>query len=144
MREATAYIDGSGNSGRIQACAVVLYVDDECHKRSRLLAPHTTNNVGEYSGLLLAISLAAELGIEELHILSDSKLIVYQVRGKWKCKDRVLRNLRDLARTEALVFRKVSISWIPREQNQEADSLCRKAIKISQLSPDNPFLQVRA
>lgn len=148
MKKATAYIDGSGNSERIQACATVLYLDGESHKRSRLLPPNTTNNVGEYGGLLLALELAAELGIDELKILSDSKLIVQQVCGYWKCKQPHLIPLRDKAREDARVFKKVSIHWIPREGNTEADALCREAVEahekheeLIKAIKDNPFIK---
>lgn len=141
MKKATAYIDGSGNSPSVQACATVIYIDDECHKRARLLPPNTTSNVGEYSGLLLAISLAQELGVDELQIYSDSNLIVNQFVGRWKCKQPHLIPLRDEARANASALKKVSIHWIPREKNEEADSLCREAVKASQLFPYNPFLQ---
>lgn len=153
MKRATAFIDGSGNSARVQACAVVIHVEDnpgaiplqptKIHKRSRLLPPHTTNNVGEYNGLLLALNFAAELGIEALQIYSDSKLIVYQTRGEWKCKNLDLIPLRDHARDLARIFREVRIDWIPREENKEADKLCREAVKAHEASPNNPFLAVR-
>lgn len=143
MTNAIAYIDGSGNSSRIQACAVVLYVKGECHKRTKLLPPYTSNNVGEYNGLLLAIDLAAELQVLELQIYSDSKLIVHQVRGEWRCKEVNLRALRDRARKLSQIFRKVNIDWIPREENREADSLCRLAVKTYESSPNNPFLRVQ-
>lgn len=150
MIRATAYIDGSGNSARIQACAAVLRIapqsehsSGECHKRTKLLPPHTSNNVGEYNGLLLALTLAIECHIDELQIFSDSKLIVHQVRGEWKCKNSTLIPLRDKARSIAQIFRKVNIDWIPREKNKEADALCRQAIKAYEKTPNNPFLNSR-
>lgn len=144
MKKATAFIDGSGNSERVQASAAILLLDGERYTRTRLLPPNTTNNVGEYGGLLLALELAADLQVDELEIYSDSKLIVYQVRGEWKCQNPHLIPLRDQARKDAQAFSKVSISWIPREENGEADELCRKAIKAYRLSPDNnnPFMQM--
>lgn len=145
MIKATAYIDGSGNSARVQACATIIHVaEGQSHKRTRLLPPHTTNNVGEYNGLLLCLSLAAELGVDDLRIFSDSKLIVYQIRGKWKCEHPMLLPLRDRARELAQTFQKVSLDWIPRAKNKEADALCRAVIKAYELSPNNPFLRVRS
>lgn len=133
--KARAYIDGSGNSGRIQAAAAVLYLflngDDsvfERYDRTLLLPRHTTNNVGEYNGAILACQLAKDFGVTDLEILSDSQLIVNQLNGVWRCKEKPLRALRDIAWVEAQEFRSVSIQWIPREENQEADSLVRKAI----------------
>lgn len=140
MKTAIAYIDGSGNSDRIQACAVVLKLDGVDYERSKLLPPQTTNNVGEYNGLLLAVRLAKELGVQVLKIRSDSRLIVEQTNGKWRCKDDRLRELRDLIWLEAQDsdFHQISLEWIPREENQQADRLCRIAIKEAQTSKDNP------
>lgn len=145
MKVATAYIDGSGNSSRIQACATAIHVDGErgCHERTLLLPENTTNNVGEYSGLLLALKTAKELGVEVLHIRSDSKLIVEQTRGRWRCKNAALRVLRDRARNLAEEFHEISIVWIPREENHQADALCRAVVKTAVSSPDNPFLRAR-
>jgi ribonuclease HI len=126
---ATAYIDGSGNSSRIQAAACVLRSNNEYFEKTKLLPPHTTNNVGEYNGALLAVRLAAEIGATDLEIFSDSKLIVHQLREEWTCRNRELQKLRDQVWEEASRFRSVSIQWIPREQNVEADGLCRRAIR---------------
>jgi ribonuclease HI len=143
LKKATAYIDGSGNSERIQACAVVLQYDGEEHRRTQLLPPNTTNNVGEYSGLLLAIRTARELGVEVLRIHSDSKLVVEQVNGRWQCKDDHLRQLRDEAWKTSRQFRSISIGWIPREQNTEADALCRAVIEAAVKAPANPFFKAK-
>src|SRR5688572_21336362 len=46
-----------------------------------------TNNVAEYTGVVRALELAAELGAVEVHMLLDSKLIVEQLAGRWRVKD---------------------------------------------------------
>ena len=46
-----------------------------------------TNNVAEYTGVVRALELAAELGASEVHMLLDSKLIVEQLAGRWRVKD---------------------------------------------------------
>jgi ribonuclease H / adenosylcobalamin/alpha-ribazole phosphatase len=129
MKTAIAYIDGSGNSERIQACAVTLNMDGVVFEQAQTLPRHTTNNVGEYSGLLLCLRCAKRLGVEALEIHSDSMLIVNQVNAKWKCRDPTLQELRNLVWQEAQDFVKLSISWVPREENSRADALCREAIK---------------
>jgi ribonuclease HI len=134
MKRATAYIDGSGNSARIQACATAIFLDGGCHERTKLLPPHTTNNVGEYNGLLLAIELAIELGVEILTIRSDSLLIVEQTNGNWRCKNPDLRKLRDQIWEKAQTFQKVILEWVPREENSLADGLCRQAIKEAEIT----------
>lgn len=132
--KAIAYIDGSGNSGRIQACAVRMSIGDRVVEKTRILPPHTTNNVGEYSGLLLCLRLAKKLGVEELHVHSDSQLIVNQVNLKWRCRDHVLQKYLKMAQSLMGGFQSVSIYWVPREQNKKADQLCRQAIRQHQKS----------
>lgn len=143
LRKAIAYIDGSGNSARIQACATVLTVEGVDHERTRLLPRGTTNNVGEYSGLLLALDLAEELGVEALHVRSDSLLVVQQMQGRWKCDNMGLRELRSLAQTQATKF-EFSIEWVSRTKNVRADGLCRQVIKAAESSPTNPFFYPRS
>lgn len=124
-----AYIDGSGNSDRIQACATVIYIGDTCHEKSQILPAGTTNNVGEYSGLLLCMQFAETLGVESLLIHSDSKIVVNQVNGLWRCNDINLQSLRNAAWELGVRFSSISLVWIPRSENKQADKLCRKAIK---------------
>jgi ribonuclease HI len=137
VKTATAYIDGSGNSGRIQACAVSLHMDGNVFEETDLLPPHTTNNVGEYSGLLLCLRLAKRLGVEVLQIHSDSRLIVNQTNGLWRCKDPNLEKLRDRVWQAGTDFHRVSLRWVPREENKRADQLCREAIKLAEREKRN-------
>ena len=88
-----------------------------------------TNNVAEYSALGFALKyLADEKWIGTLEIFGDSKLVVEQVNDNWACNKDHLRNLRDrvweLLKT---LGDKWTIKWVPREQNEEADALSRKA-----------------
>jgi ribonuclease HI len=138
MKHAVAFIDGSGNSERIQACAVTLDMGGILYEEAQLLPPNTTNNVGEYSGLLLCLRLARRLGVEVLQIHSDSKLIVNQTLGKWKCQEPELQKLLLSARREGAPFHSLTISWVPREKNKRADKLCREAIKRAK---SNPFIR---
>ena len=52
-----------------------------------------TNNVAEYSALIAGLEKAVELGIDELDVISDSELMVKQMRGEYKVKNEALREL---------------------------------------------------
>ena len=52
-----------------------------------------TNNVAEYRALLAGLERAAEAGIDELAVVSDSELLVKQMRGEYKVKNAALREL---------------------------------------------------
>ena len=57
-----------------------------------------TNNVAEYSGLIAGLESALERGVEEVEVVSDSELLVKQMRGEYKVKNETLRELVDDAR----------------------------------------------
>jgi len=102
-----------------------------------------TNNIAEYRGLLLGLNTVKNKIRTpdrcDLELFLDSKLIVEQVNGNWHCKEDHLRVLRDkaleLIRELRGFYKNVSVSWIPREQNSNADSLCQAQLLIRTAYP---------
>jgi ribonuclease HI len=88
----------------------------------------TTNNVAEYTALVKALERARALGGGRLAILSDSELMVKQMRGEYKVKHDGLRKLFDQAQLLAETFDGVSYQHVRREQNKRADELCNQAL----------------
>ena len=87
-----------------------------------------TNNVAEYTGVVRALALAAELGAREVHLLLDSKLIVEQLAGRWRVKDAKLIPLHIEARRILRSFDRWTAAHVPRAQNSAADALANEAI----------------
>ncbi len=87
-----------------------------------------TNNVAEYTGVVRALELAAQLGATEVHLLLDSKLIVEQLAGRWRVKDAKLIPLWARARQTLAGFARWSAAHVPRAQNSVADALANEAI----------------
>jgi ribonuclease HI len=87
-----------------------------------------TNNVAEYTGVVRALSLAAELGAREVDLLLDSNLIVEQLHGRWRVKDAKLAPLHADARARLARFARWTATHVPRAQNKQADALCNEAI----------------
>ena len=87
-----------------------------------------TNNVAEYTAVVRALELAAELGAREVHLLLDSKLIVEQLAGRWRVKDTKLIPLWTAARRSLAGFDRWSATHVPRAQNSVADALANQAI----------------
>src|ERR1043166_2262513 len=56
-----------------------------------------TNNVAEYRALVAGLEKAAELGVDELEVVSDSELLVKQMRGEYRVKNAALAELHDAA-----------------------------------------------
>lgn len=127
---ARLFTDGGarGNPGPA-ASAFVLEAED-----GTVLAAHgeaigvATNNVAEYRGLIAGIEKAAELGVDELEVVSDSELLVKQMRGEYKVKNAALRELHDEAGRLARRLRRVAYTAVPREHNELADRLVNEAL----------------
>ena len=54
-----------------------------------------TNNVAEYRALVAGLAKAVELAVGEVEVLSDSELMVKQMRGEYRVKNEALRELYD-------------------------------------------------
>jgi ribonuclease HI len=130
--EACAYFDGgllSLNPGP-GACAVVIVGEDSsilCERTCRF--DHATNNEAEYRGLLLAAKTALLLGVDRLHLLSDSQLVVSQVGKLWAVNDAKLACLHHRATSALMRLDEWSLQHVPRAQNARADQLCNMALR---------------
>jgi ribonuclease HI len=87
-----------------------------------------TNNVAEYRGLIAGLESALERGVEELEVVSDSELLVNQMRGDYKVKNATLRELVAEASALASRLRKVRYTAVRRAHNELADSLVNEAL----------------
>jgi len=87
-----------------------------------------TNNVAEYRGLLAGLESAVECGVEELEVVSDSELLVKQMRGEYKVKNEALQELVADAQALERRFAKVSYTAVRREHNDLADTLVNEAL----------------
>jgi ribonuclease HI len=89
---------------------------------------HATNNVAEYRGLVAGMAKAAELGVRELEVVSDSELIVKQMRGDYRVKNAALRELWEEASDLERRFAKVRYTAVRRAHNELADRLVNEAL----------------
>ena len=87
-----------------------------------------TNNVAEYSALVAGLEAALERGVGEVEVVSDSELLVKQMRGEYKVKNEALRELVDEAETLARRVGKVTYTAVRREHNELADRLVNEAL----------------
>jgi ribonuclease HI len=88
----------------------------------------TTNNVAEYSGLVAGLRKAIELQVSELEVVSDSELMVKQMRGEYRIKNEALRGLSTEATTLARQLDRVEYRHVRRAHNELADSLVNDAL----------------
>jgi len=87
-----------------------------------------TNNVAEYSGLLAALDYAVGKKYPSLKVLSDSELLVRQMRGQYKVKNSALQELFDRAQALVRRLQQFSVEHVPRERNKEADRLVNQVL----------------
>jgi ribonuclease HI len=87
-----------------------------------------TNNVAEYSALVAGLERAIEVGIDELEVVSDSELLVKQMRGEYRVKNRALQDLFLDASQLARKLGRVTYTAVRREHNELADSLVNEAL----------------
>jgi ribonuclease HI len=128
--KARLFTDGGarGNPGPA-AYAYVLEAED-----GTVLAAHgetigvATNNVAEYRALVEGLRKAVELHVNELEVVSDSELIVNQMRGNYKVKNETLRELWRDAMRLATGFERVTYNAVRREHNELADRLVNEAL----------------
>jgi probable phosphoglycerate mutase len=71
---------------------------------------------------------ALELGVDELEVVSDSELVVRQMRGEYKVKKETLRTLNEHASDLARRLARVSFTSVRREHNELADRLVNEAL----------------
>jgi ribonuclease H / adenosylcobalamin/alpha-ribazole phosphatase len=87
-----------------------------------------TNNVAEYRALIEGLRRAVEVGVDELAVVSDSELIVKQMRGEYRVKNETLRGLSLEAAELARRLGKVTYTAVRREHNELADRLVNEAL----------------
>jgi ribonuclease HI len=87
-----------------------------------------TNNVAEYSALIAGLEKAIELGLDEVEVVSDSELMVKQMRGEYRVKNEALQELWSRARRLAGQVGSVGYTAVRREHNKLADKLVNEAL----------------
>ena len=130
--------DGASRSNPGPASAGAVLIDASLPNATAVDAPVVslvsrplgvqTNNVAEYTGLLLALREAQRLGARSIDLRLDSKLIVEQLHGRWRVKDARLRELWTEARGLLASFESWSATHEPRATNKAADALANLAL----------------
>ena len=126
----TAHCDGGsrGNPGPSGYGAVVEAPDGRVVARISEFLGIQTNNYAEYSGLLAVLQWAIQNGTKHLRVVSDSELMVKQMKGQYKVSSPVLRPLYEEARRRSRQLEKFEMRHTLRGGNQEADRLANEAM----------------
>jgi len=125
-----AYIDGGarGNPGPAGFGVRIEQADGTLVEEFSEAIGVATNNVAEYRGLLAALEWAKARGYRELHVRSDSLLLVQQMLGNYKVKNAGLQPLHAKARLLAHEIGRVTFEHVGRSYNAHADRLANAAM----------------
>lgn len=125
-----AHSDGGARGNPGPAGYGVVIKNESGHKVAALseYLGHQTNNFAEYQGLIAALEYALQHGPKALKVISDSELLVRQIKGIYKVKNATLRDLHGRAQELIAQLDWFSIGHAFREHNQEADRLANEAM----------------
>lgn len=128
--EVKLYTDGGsrGNPGPSASGYVLLDMNDKVLIKRGVYLGITTNNQAEYRALKFGLEEAQKMGAEQVDIYMDSLLIVNQMTGKFKIKNRELLPIHEAIKALAKTFKHVSYTHVPRELNKLADAMVNKAL----------------
>jgi ribonuclease HI len=126
----TAHCDGGsrGNPGPAGYGAVIEDPKGQVVARLSEFLGRQTNNFAEYKGLLAVLEWAKANGTRQLRVISDSELMVKQLKGQYKVSSPALRPLWEEARRISRELDKFEIRHTLRGGNQEADHLANEAM----------------
>ncbi len=126
----TAHIDG-GARGNPGPSGYGVVIQDPSGKKVAELSEylgHHTNNYAEYQGLLGVLRYAIAHGVKALKVVSDSELMVRQMKGIYKVKHPELRKLYEEAQQLVRKLEHFEIRHALREHNVDADRLANEAM----------------
>ncbi len=116
------------NPGIAGAGAVIYKFNKEISSKIQFVGNNETNNVAEYTGLIIGLKEAIKLDIKSICVEGDSLLVIKQMKGEYKVKSPNLINLYNEAKELEKQFELILFSHIYRCQNKRADELSNFAI----------------
>jgi ribonuclease HI len=133
LAEITIYSDGGsrGNPGPAAIGAVVLDSSTDPPTTLAEISEYigeTTNNVAEYKALIAGLEAAAPYAARIIRVRADSKLVIEQLRGKWRVKEPHIARLYQEARELLASYPQKDLQHVRREFNTEADALVNLAL----------------
>lgn len=128
--DAIVYSDGGsrGNPGPSASGYVILNSKQEVIDQGGVYLGVTTNNVAEYQGVLVGLERAKQLGLKRIDFRIDSMLVVNQMNGIYKVKNRELWPIHERIRGLMSDFDRVRFTHVRREFNQLADTMVNRTL----------------
>jgi len=123
------YVDGAsrGNPGEA-GIGIVIKQGNKILLEVGSYIGKATNNVAEYMALIRGLEEAIIMGDEHVKVISDSELLVKQIKGEYKVKNEGLKPLFFHAKELIKKLKKFEIEHAYREENKHADKLANQGI----------------
>lgn len=124
------FTDGGsrGNPGPSASGFVIMDEEENLLADKGVYLGVTTNNQAEYTALKLALEECLKMGVRAVQVYMDSLLVVNQMKGIFKVKNRDLWPIYDAIKKLAAQFDEISFSHVPREFNKLADAAVNRAL----------------
>lgn len=124
QKEIKLFADGGsrGNPGPSASGYVLLDMRDNIIKKGGVYLGITTNNQAEYQALRFGLDDAEKIGAQEVDVYMDSLLVINQMKGIFKVKNRDLWPIHEAIKEQTKKFKKVKFTHVPRELNKLADA----------------------
>jgi ribonuclease HI len=134
LAEAKLYTDGGsrGNPGPSASGFAILDMKDQVIVKEGMYLGITTNNQAEYQALKLGLEQAKKMNIATVHVYMDSMLVVNQMKGIFKVKNRDLWPIHEAIEQLVTQFKRVSFTHVPREFNKLADAAVNEALDAAE------------
>ncbi|HKE37351.1 MAG TPA: ribonuclease HI family protein [Candidatus Baltobacteraceae bacterium] len=135
--EATLFADGGsrGNPGPAASGAVLIDANGALLEEVGEYLGIATNNVAEWTALVLGLEAAANRGVRRLAVRLDSELVVRQILGEYRVKHADLQPLHRRAVALLRRFEHVDVRHVPRKQNTVADKLVNRVLDAQAPAP---------
>lgn len=130
LKEIKIFADGGsrGNPGPSAGGYVVLDMEDNVVKKNGKYLGFTTNNQAEYHSIKGGLEAAVKMKARTVHIFMDSMLVVNQMKGIYKVRNRDLLPIHDAIKALTTQFQYVEFTHVPRERNKLADAVVNETL----------------
>lgn len=130
ITEVKLFTDGGsrGNPGPSASGYVLYDMHDKPLEEKGVYLGVTTNNQAEYTALKLGLEAAKKMGARTVHVFMDSLLVINQMKGIFKIKNRDLWPINGAIKELVTSFEAVEFTHVPRELNKAADAAVNRAM----------------
>ena len=126
------HVDEASNQKGSEVGLVLTSSEKVIVEKSLRLDFPATNNEAEYEALLEGMAMVQRMGGKSIKLLSDSRLVVGQVKGEFEAKDERMRGYFSQVKTMQAKFESFNLLHVPRSGNTHADSLAMLATSSAQ------------